>query len=131
MPEPVRNAFRQAFSPGASHIGRPLRRYLGQHPGTEPQPHSGWRAADGAAFPQGIGRATSLAGGAATSTAAPNRSIARANSSALNSDSARANDLEAHFPCNGEGVPEVQESRRPAAPGLAQTLQRTAVPELQ
>ena len=23
MPEPVRNAFRQAFSPGASHIGRP------------------------------------------------------------------------------------------------------------
>ena len=108
-----------------------LRRCLGQHPGAEPQPHAGRRAAISAAFPQGIGRAASLAGGAATSTAAPDRPITRASTSAINAGSTEANDLEAHFPCDGEGVPEVQEPGRPAAPGLAQALQRAAVPELQ
>ena len=117
MPEPVRNAFRQAFSPGASHIGRPTSdawaSILEQNPNVTPIGEQ----QIGAAFPQGIGRAASLAGGAASGTATPDRSIARASAGALNSGSARANDIEAHFPCNGEGVPEVQESRTPGCAG--------------
>ena len=87
MPEPVRNAFRQAFSPGASHIGRPSADAWASILEQNPNPTAVGEQQSAQPSPQGIGRAASLAGGAAAGTAASNRSIARASTSALNAGS--------------------------------------------
>ena len=55
MPEPVRKRLSASLFAGCLPHRSSLRRCLGQHPGAEPQPHAGWRAAIGATFPQGIG----------------------------------------------------------------------------
>ena len=108
----------------------PHRRCLGQHPGTESRPGGARAEATGAACARGVG-AAGLAGGAASDRDAPRRPVARASSGARSTGSAKAASLQSLFPRNGEVVPEVQEPGRPVAPGLAQALQRPALPELQ
>ena len=108
------------------------RRCLGQHPGTESRPGGARAEATSAACTQGVGCAAGLAGGVSANRSAPSRRpTARAGSGARSTGSAKAVGLQARFSCNGEVVPEVQEPRRPAAPGLAQALPRAALPELQ
>ena len=93
------------FSHRPSH-----RRRLGQHPGAEPQPGAGRRAAIGAAGAPGVGHAAGLAGGSAAGSGAPDRPGAWASLGARNAGSAEAPGPEAHFPSHGESLPEVQES---------------------
>ena len=110
MPEPIRNAFRQAFSPGASHIGRPTAdawaSILGQNP--NPVPVGEEQLVQPAA--RTFGRAASLAGGDTAGPTAPDRSVAWTVASTFNAGSAKTGGLEAHFPSNGEVMPKMQES---------------------